>query len=114
LFALPSAIRALAAFAAWALDVVFTTRPEVWTATPPVAALNFRVSRDLRRAAAFGWIAPAFAARSRAAWAADSAVEAASASVPFVAATSAVATYVFARCDGAEGWRDGARPVGPA
>jgi hypothetical protein len=96
LFALPSAIRALAAFAAWAYDLVLTTRPEVWTATPPVAALNFRVRRDLRRAAAFGWIAPVFAARSRAAWAAARAMAAVWASLPVVAAVRAFATKVFA------------------
>ena len=67
LLALPAEMRAFAAFAAWAFEVVFTTRPEVWTATPPVAALNFRVRRDLRRAAALAWIAPVLAARSRAA-----------------------------------------------
>jgi hypothetical protein len=46
LFALPSAIRVLAAFCACAFEVVFTTPAEVWTAAPPVAALNFRVRRD--------------------------------------------------------------------
>ena len=58
LSALPAAIRALAAFAAAALPVVLTTRPPVWTAVPPSAALTLRVRRDLRRAAAFGWMAP--------------------------------------------------------
>src|SRR4051794_1839039 len=64
--ALPAAMRAFAAFAAAALPVVLTTRPPVWTCSPPSAALTFSVRRDLRRAAAFGWIAPTFAARSRA------------------------------------------------
>src|SRR6185437_15442668 len=64
--ALPAAIRAFAAFCAAALPVVFTTRPPAWTCSPPSAALTFRVSRELRRAAAFGWIAPALAARSSA------------------------------------------------
>ena len=63
--ALPAAMRALAAFVAWALDVLFATWPAT-TALPPTAALTLRVRRDLRRAAAFGWIAPAFAARSSA------------------------------------------------
>ena len=36
------------------------------TDAPPTAALTLRARRDLRRAAAFGWIAPALAARSRA------------------------------------------------
>ena len=67
LSALEAAIRALAALAACAFDVVFVTRPPVWTWAPPVAALNFSVRRDLRRAAAFGWIAPTLAARSSAA-----------------------------------------------
>ena len=64
--ALPAAMRALAAFAAAALPVVLTTRPPVWTCSPPSAALTLRVRRDLRRAAAFGWIAPTLAARSSA------------------------------------------------
>ena len=92
LFALPSAMRLLAALAAYAFDVVLTTRPDVWTAAPPVAALNLRVSRDLRRAAAFGWIAPTLAARSRAAWASASARAAVSASESAGATLSAVAT----------------------
>ena len=57
-----------------ALPVCFVTRPAVWTCTPPSAALNLIVSRDLRRAAAFGWIAPTLAARSRAERASMSAV----------------------------------------
>ena len=52
--ALPAAMRALAALAAAALPVVLTTRPPVWTCSPPSAALTLRVRRDLRRAAAFG------------------------------------------------------------
>jgi hypothetical protein len=91
--ALPAAIRDFAAFAAWALLVCFVTRPDVWTWAPPVAALNFSVRRDLRRAAAFGWIAPTFAARSSAAWASASAIAAASGSLPsWVATSSAFAT----------------------
>ena len=62
--ALPSAIRVLAALAAAALPVVLVTLAVVWTWAPPRAALTLRVSRDLRRAAALGWIAPALAARS--------------------------------------------------
>src|SRR6185369_15669230 len=92
LSALPAAMRLRAAFAAWALLVCFVTRPEVWTWAPPVAALNFSVRRDLRRAAAFGWIAPAFAARSSAAWATASAAAASAPSPLFVAASSAFAT----------------------
>ena len=64
--ALPSAMRVLAAFAAAALPVVLVTLAPVWTWAPPRAAFTLRVRRDLRRAAAFGWIAPAFAARSSA------------------------------------------------
>ena len=64
--ALPAAMRALAALAAAALPVVFTTRPPDCTCSPPRAALILRVRRDLRRAAAFGWMAPTLAARSRA------------------------------------------------
>jgi hypothetical protein len=96
LSALPAAIRLLAAFAAWALLVVFVTRVAVWTWAPPVAALNLSVRRDLRRAAAFGWIAPDLAARSSAAWAAARAVVDASASASWVATSSAFATNVFA------------------
>ena len=64
--ALPAAMRALAALAAAALPVVLTTRPPDCTCSPPSAALTLRVRRDLRRAAAFGWIAPTLAARSSA------------------------------------------------
>ena len=93
LSALPAAMRDLAAFAACALLVVFVTRVDVWTWAPPVAALNFSVRRDLRRAAAFGWIAPALAARSSAAWASARAVAATAGSLPLcVAASSALAT----------------------
>ena len=64
--ALPAAMRALAAFWAAALPVVLATCPPACTWSPPSAALTLRVRRDLRRAAAFGWMAPALAARSRA------------------------------------------------
>ena len=63
---LPAAMRALAALAAAALLVCLVTWPDVWTCAPPRAALTLRVRRDLRRAAAFGWMAPALAARSSA------------------------------------------------
>src|SRR5258708_6681971 len=96
LLALPAAIRALAAFAAWAFEVVLTTRPEVWTETPPVAALNFKVRRDLRRAAAFAWIAPVLAARSSAEWASARALAAVSGSPSWVATLRALATKVLA------------------
>ena len=76
LSAFDAAMRLLAALAAWALLVVLVTRVDVWTWAPPVAALNLRVSRDLRRAAAFAWIAPVLAARSSAAWASARAIAA--------------------------------------
>src|SRR6185503_11525133 len=63
--ALPAAMRAFAAFVAADFEVLFATWA-LTTAVPPTAAFTLRVRRDLRRAAAFGWIAPAFAARSRA------------------------------------------------
>src|SRR5205085_728374 len=66
LTALLAAIRAFAAFAAAALPVVLADFAADWTCVPPSAALIRMVSRDFRRAAAFGWIAPALAARSRA------------------------------------------------
>jgi hypothetical protein len=50
---LPAAIRALAAFWAAAVPVVFVGLPPVWTCSPPRAALTLRVRRDLRRATAF-------------------------------------------------------------
>ena len=59
LTALPAATRALAALAAAALPVVLVTRSAVWTWAPPRTALTLRARRDLRRAAAFGWMAPA-------------------------------------------------------
>jgi len=85
----PAAIRALAAFAAAALPVCLVTRPPVATVMPPSAALTFTVSRDLRRAAAFGWMAPAFAARSSA--------ESASRRAVVVASGSAVASRISGR-----------------
>ena len=93
--ALPSAIRVLAAFAAAALPVVLVTFPPVWTLAPPRAALTLRVSRDLRRAAAFGWIAPALAARSRALSAAARASVGSPSTVP-AATRTAFAVRVFA------------------
>ena len=113
--ALPAAIRALAAFAAWAFEVVLTTRPEVWTATPPVAALNFRVRRDLRRAAAFGWIAPALAARSSAACASARAVGGGLGIARRGSRRSGRwRRRSSRRCAAAEGSRAGARPDGRA
>ncbi len=67
--ALPAAMRALAAFAAAAVPVVLVMRAVVCTLSPPRAALTFSARRALRRAAAFGWRAPVFAARSRAEYA---------------------------------------------
>ena len=65
LSALEAAIRALAAFCAAALPMVFV-RPGSRPSRTIDRGLTLRVRRDLRRAAAFGWIAPTFAARSRA------------------------------------------------
>lgn len=96
LSALPAAMRALAAFWAWARLTVFAMAPAV-TCVPPAMALIVRTRRDLRRAAAFGWIAPTFAARSRALIASAIAV-AVSAPSPFAlaAVTRADLTRVFA------------------
>ena len=96
LSALDAAIRALAALAACALLVVFAAWAPVRAVAPPSAWLTWRVRRDLRRAAAFGWIAPDFAARSSALSASSRATLA---SLPFVGAVdrrSALATSVFA------------------
>ena len=95
--ALPAAMRALAALAAAALPVVLTTRPPVCTWAPPSAALTLRVRRDLRRAAAFGWMAPTLAARSRALSAsARAATGSIVESAGWAAALRAFATNVFA------------------
>src|SRR5688572_28566771 len=89
-------MRAFAALAAAVLPVTFVTRPDVVVAVPPSAAFTLIVRRDLRRAAAFGWMAPAFAARSSADSASMRATLVASASAGFAATLSALATYVFA------------------
>src|SRR5262245_30762650 len=89
-------MRALAAFAAAALPVCFAARLVVPTTVPPRAALTFSVRRDLRRAAAFGWMAPALAARSSADRASVRAALAASASLEVPTVLRAFATYVFA------------------
>ncbi len=95
--ALPAAIRALAAFWAAALPVCLATCAPAVTWVPPIAALTLRVSRDLRRAAAFGWMAPAFAARSRALSASTRASVGSIVDVPgVVAAARAFDTSVFA------------------
>src|SRR6185369_17758603 len=65
LSALPAAMRALAAFCAWALPTVFAL-PRATTVVPARRSFTLIARRDLRRAAAFGWIAPVLAARSRA------------------------------------------------
>ena len=96
LTALPAAMRALAALAAAALPVVFATWPPATTVVPPTAALIFRTRRLLRRAAAFGWMAPVFAARSRAEMASLSATATSLPSVGIVATVTALATRVFA------------------
>ncbi len=92
LSALEAAIRALAAFWAAALPVVLTMRPPEATVVPPSAALTLRVRRDLRRAAAFGWMAPTLAARSSALRASMRACAGSIPSVGWVAAVSAFAT----------------------
>ena len=108
LSALPAAMRALAAFAAAALPVVLTTRPPTWTWAPPRAALTLRVRRDLRRAAAFGWMAPALAARSSALSASRRAALASSPHRPARTRPGrAFATYVFAALR--RGWRTSRR-----
>ena len=71
-------------------------RGRATTALPPTAALTLRVRRDLRRAAAFGWIAPAFAARSRAEMASASVAAMSLPSVCVWATVTALATSVFA------------------
>lgn len=88
----PAAMRALAAFAAAVLPVALVTRPEVAACVPPRAALILIVRRDLRRAAAFGWMAPALAARSSADRASIKATVVASASVGPAATLRALAT----------------------
>src|SRR4029079_8041692 len=96
LSAFEAAMRALAAFWAAPLLVVFAA-PRPWpAAVPPTAALTFRVRRDLRRAAAFGWIAPAFAARSRALSASASACCGSMLSVGWLGAGKGLATVGFA------------------
>ena len=94
LVALDAATRALAALTAAAVPVDFAVRA-VWTVPPPSVAATLSASRDLRRAAALGWMAPALAARSRTLIASASA----SAGLPrsgFVATRTALATSVFA------------------
>jgi hypothetical protein len=73
LAALPAAIRALAAFWAAVVPVVFVVRAPPWTAAPAITAATLLARRDFRREAALRWIAPAFAARSRALMASASA-----------------------------------------
>ncbi len=96
LAALPAAMRALAAFAAAAVPVVFVGLAPAWTATPPRAAPTFLARRDLRRAAAFGWIAPTLAARSSAENASASEADASPSSWP-VAILMVLETRVLAR-----------------
>ena len=93
--ALPAAMRAFAAFAAAALPVLLATC-ELVTVVPPTAALTLRTRRDLRRAAAFGWIAPDFAARSRAEIASFSVAATSAPSGCVVATVTALAVSVFA------------------
>ena len=95
--ALPAAMRAFAAFWAAALPVCLATCAPAVTCVPPSAALTLRVRRDLRRAAAFGWMAPAFAARSSALSASTRAAVGSIVDVPVVvAAARAFDTSVFA------------------
>ena len=81
---------------------------------PPMAAFILRVRRDLRRAAAFGWIAPAFAARSSA----DSASVRASRRLPSRSGSRRRSgpwrRASSRRCGADRGCRDGARPGGRA
>jgi hypothetical protein len=91
LVALPAAMRALAAFVAAALPVDLATCALVTTAEPPMAALTFLAIRLLRRAAAFGWMAPALAATASLIVAATS-----TPSGWAVATVTALATRVFA------------------
>ena len=96
LTALPAAMRALAAFAAAALPVDLATWPALTTVVPTTAALTFFASRLLRRAAALGWMAPVFAARSRADMASPSVTATSALSGCVVAVLTAFATRVFA------------------
>ena len=96
LTALPAAMRALAALTAAALPVDLATWPALTTAEPPTAALTLRTRRDLRRAAAFGWIAPALAARSSAEIASLRLVATSPPAGSTVAVVRALATSVFA------------------
>ena len=96
LTALPAAIRALAALRAAALPVLLATRPPATTWVPSIAALTLITRRDLRRAAAFGWIAPALAARSSAEMASLSEVATSALSGCVAATETALATSVFA------------------
>ncbi len=59
-------MRALAAFAAAAVPVVLVDLAPAWTSAPPSAAPTIMARRDLRRAAALGWMAPILAALSSA------------------------------------------------
>src|SRR5207248_2303036 len=63
--ALPAAIRAFAAFWAAALPTLLAL-PLTTTFVPARRSLTLSARRDLRRAAAFLWIAPVLAARSSA------------------------------------------------
>lgn len=101
--AFAAAIRAFAAFAAAAVPVVFAVRAAVWTTSPARAAFTFLARRDLRRAAAFGWIAPTFAARSRALTASAKAAIGSAPSGFVVAIVRAFLTSVFAALR--RGWR---------
>ena len=112
LTALPAAMRALAALTAAALPVDLATWPAVTTDDPPTAALTLRARRDLRRAAAFGWIAPALAARSRAEIASLRRVATSALVGSMVAVVSDLATSVFAV--GPPGLEDGSPALGLA
>src|SRR5207237_2965353 len=101
LSALPAAIRAFAAFWAWARLTVFA-RPAA-PAALPATPLMARARRDFRRAAWFGWIAPTFAARSRALIALARASCGSRPSTGVVATARAVLTSVFAA--ERRGWR---------
>jgi hypothetical protein len=88
--------RAFAAFAAALFPVARAGFAATASTSPPSAAFTFSISRLFRRAAAFRWMAPLFAARSSAEIASITADRAASWSPPTVAVVTALLTRVFA------------------
>src|SRR6266536_2929222 len=88
-------MRARAAFCAAVLLTVLR-RPAAAAPAPPARALILIASRDFRRAAAFGWMAPVLAARSRALIASARETCGSSPSAGAVAMLNAVLTAVLA------------------